>query len=203
MWIFTMLIFFCYRLGCLWYTWFARTIRPEGISWGHPIHFSHLEKVCNNPNKTINHTAWFSSQHGEELGLGITSTKPPKNQLCVGENPWKAVVPLYRSSVLILLWCEHRSWLWLASIASLALEIIMTVWKLLRVRDNCGLVLSTNMLLDNTVILQSLNKTSLCCWREKWNGGEYGYWVGGRRWYRLQPHACLLASASLPPPSSI
>lgn len=38
-------------------TFFFRGLTPKGISGGHHIHFSDLEKVWNNPNKPMNHTA--------------------------------------------------------------------------------------------------------------------------------------------------
>lgn len=86
--IFRMLIFFsCYGFGCLQYIWYPRTIRPEGISWGHHIHFSDLEKVCNDPNKTITHPACFSSHHRERQGLEITARKPQKNNPIYNKTP--------------------------------------------------------------------------------------------------------------------
>jgi hypothetical protein len=77
----------CYGFACLKYTCFPRTVRPEGISGGHHIYFSDLEKAYNNQNKPINLTGRVSSHDGGGLALEIAAKSPVKKNLVLNKTP--------------------------------------------------------------------------------------------------------------------
>lgn len=102
-----------------------------------------LREGVQHPNKTITHTAGFSSHPGEGLGLEITAAKPRKNNSHVWGSPrrthslvlggWACSdVTVFHSWSLSISFRQGPS----KATASLALEIITITWKLLHMKDN-------------------------------------------------------------------